>query len=178
MLAHDNKKEDLLDWVKFNKYLLSLHELYATGTTGKIIEKAGFEADDVIGTLARKAEKEGFTTYMMTPDKDYAQLVSDNIYMFKPGKAGGDAEVWGMDEVRENFGIEKAEQMIDILGLMGDSADNIPGCPGIGPKTAEKIVAAILASNATNALDVLGDNILRSQLDKYLGAKQKNSDVI
>ena len=106
-----------------------------------IIEMSGYEADDVIGTLAKKAEKEGFTTYMMTPDKDYAQLVSEHILMFKPGKAGGDAEVWGMDEVRENFGIEKAEQMIDILGLMGDSADNIPGCPGIGPKTAQKLIA-------------------------------------
>jgi len=105
-----------------------------------IIEKEGFEADDVIGTLAKKAEKEGFTTYMMTPDKDYAQLVSEHVLMFKPGKAGNDAEVWGPEEVRENFGIEKSEQMIDILGLMGDSADNIPGCPGIGPKTAQKLV--------------------------------------
>ncbi|MCY1721242.1 DNA polymerase I [Prolixibacteraceae bacterium Z1-6] len=106
-----------------------------------IIEKAGFEADDVIGTLAKKAEKEGFTTYMMTPDKDYAQLVSDNIFMFKPGKAGGDAEIWGLPEVQESFGIETAEQVIDILGLMGDSADNIPGCPGVGPKSAQKLIA-------------------------------------
>lgn len=106
-----------------------------------IIEKSGFEADDVIGTLAKKAEKEGFTTYMMTPDKDYAQLVSDNIFMFKPGKAGGDPEVWGLPEVQENFGIETAEQVIDILGLMGDSADNIPGCPGVGPKSAQKLIA-------------------------------------
>ncbi|MCK3682490.1 DNA polymerase I [Maribellus sp. YY47] len=105
-----------------------------------IIEKEGFEADDVIGTLAKKAEKEGFTTYMMTPDKDYAQLVSEHVVMYKPGKAGGDAEVWGLDEVKENYGIERAEQMIDILGLMGDTADNIPGCPGIGPKTAQKLI--------------------------------------
>jgi DNA polymerase-1 len=105
-----------------------------------IIEKAGYEADDVIGTLAKKAEKDGFTTYMMTPDKDYAQLVSENIYMFKPGKAGGDAEVWGLPEVQESFGIETAEQVIDMLGLMGDSADNIPGCPGVGPKSAQKLI--------------------------------------
>lgn len=105
-----------------------------------IIEKKGFEADDVIGTLARKAEKEGFTTYMMTPDKDYAQLVSEHVLMFKPAKSGGVAEVWGQKEVKENFGIENPEQVIDILGLMGDSADNIPGCPGIGPKTAEKLI--------------------------------------
>lgn len=105
-----------------------------------IIEKEGFEADDVIGTLAKKAEKDGFTTFMMTPDKDYAQLVSEHVVMYKPGKAGGDAEVWGLDEVKANYGIERAEQMIDILGLMGDTADNIPGCPGIGPKTAQKLI--------------------------------------
>ncbi len=106
-----------------------------------IIEKPGFEADDVIGTLAKEAEKQGFTTYMMTPDKDYAQLVTDNIFMYKPGKGGDDAEVWGIKEVQENFGIQTTGQVIDILGLMGDSADNIPGCPGIGPKTAEKLIS-------------------------------------
>ncbi len=106
-----------------------------------IIEKEGFEADDVIGTLAKKAEKEGFTTYMMTPDKDYAQLVTENIIMYKPAKAGNDAEPWGVKEVQENFGIQSPGQVIDILGLMGDSADNIPGCPGIGPKTAQKLIA-------------------------------------
>lgn len=105
-----------------------------------IIEKEGFEADDVIGTLAQKAQKDGFTTYMMTPDKDYAQLVSEKILMYKPAKAGGAAEVWGPGEVQKNFGIETTSQMIDILGLMGDSSDNIPGCPGIGPKTAEKLI--------------------------------------
>ncbi len=106
-----------------------------------IIEKPGFEADDVIGTLAKEAERQGFVTYMMTPDKDYAQLVTENIFMFKPGKSGDDAEVWGIKEVQENFGIKNTEQIIDILGLMGDSADNIPGCPGVGPKTAEKLIA-------------------------------------
>ncbi len=106
-----------------------------------IIEKEGFEADDVIGTLAKKAEKEGFVTYMMTPDKDYAQLVAENVWMYKPGKAGGDAEIWGLEQVKENFGIDDAKQVIDILGLMGDTADNIPGCPGIGPKTAQKLIA-------------------------------------
>ncbi len=106
-----------------------------------IIEKSGFEADDVIGTLAKKAEQKGYTTFMMTPDKDYAQLVTDKIFMYKPGKAGGDVEVWGLKEVQEKFGIQTAEQVIDILGLMGDSADNIPGCPGIGPKTAEKLIS-------------------------------------
>ncbi|WP_167617519.1 DNA polymerase I [Maribellus sediminis] len=128
-----------------------------------IIEKAGYEADDVIGTLAKKAEKEGFTTYMMTPDKDYAQLVSEHVLMFKPGKAGGDAEVWGMNEVKENFGIERAEQMIDILGLMGDSADNIPGCPGIGPKTAQKLIGEF------GSIDGIYENI-----DKLKGKQKEN----
>ncbi len=105
-----------------------------------IIEMEGFEADDIIGTLARKAEKEGFTTYMMTPDKDYAQLVSDHVFMYKPGKAGNDVEVWGVGEVKLNFGIDSPSQMIDLLGLMGDASDNIPGCPGIGPKNAQKLI--------------------------------------
>ena len=101
---------------------------------------AGYEADDVIGTLAKKAEKEGFTVYMMTPDKDYAQLVSDNIFMYKPKRSGKEVEIWGLPEVRENFGIETADQIIDYLGLMGDASDNIPGCPGIGPKSAQKLI--------------------------------------
>ena len=126
-----------------------------------IVEKAGFEADDVIGTLARKAKDEGFTTYMMTPDKDYAQLVSEKVLMFKPAKSGGVAEVWGPEEVKRNFGIETTEQVIDILGLMGDASDNIPGCPGIGPKTAQKLIAEY------GSIDGLYENI-----DKLKG-KQK-----
>ncbi|RKD92195.1 DNA polymerase I [Mangrovibacterium diazotrophicum] len=105
-----------------------------------IIEKAGFEADDVIGTLAKKAGENGYTTYMMTPDKDYAQLVTEKTFMYKPGRAGNDVEIWGVDEVKENFEVERPEQVIDVLGLMGDTADNIPGCPGIGPKTAMKLI--------------------------------------
>jgi DNA polymerase-1 len=106
-----------------------------------IIEMMGFEADDVIGTLAKKASSEGFVTYMMTPDKDYAQLVSSNVFMYKPAKSGAKPEVWGIDEVKQNFEINDPVQVIDILGLMGDTADNIPGCPGIGPKTAMKLIA-------------------------------------
>lgn len=105
-----------------------------------IVEKAGFEADDVIGTIALKAETEGFTTYMMTPDKDYAQLVDSNTFMYKPPKNGNNPEIWGINEVNENFQIDKPSQVIEILGLMGDSADNIPGCPGVGPKTAMKLI--------------------------------------
>ncbi len=106
-----------------------------------ILEKAGFEADDVIGTLAKKAEKDGYTVYMMTPDKDYAQLVSENIFMYKPGRGTNENEIWGIPEVRENFEVQTPEQVIDILALMGDTADNIPGCPGVGPKTAMKLIS-------------------------------------
>ena len=100
----------------------------------------GFEADDLIGTLAKQAEKEGYTTYMMTPDKDYAQLVSSNIFMYRPGRFGNPAQVWGIEEIREKFDVEDPIKVIDLLGLMGDKVDNIPGIPGIGPKTASKLL--------------------------------------
>ena len=106
----------------------------------KCIEIPGFEADDVIGTIARKAEKSGYTVYMITPDKDYAQLVSEKIFMYKPGRSGNKSEVWGIPEVLDHFGIEKISQVVDILGLMGDAADNVPGCSGIGPKSAATLV--------------------------------------
>jgi len=105
-----------------------------------ILIKGGYEADDIIGTIAKRAEKEGFLTYMMTPDKDFAQLVSDNIFMYKPGRGGKPAEVWGVPEVLEKFEIDRPEQVIDILGLWGDAVDNIPGIPGIGEKTSKKLV--------------------------------------
>ena len=101
----------------------------------------GFEADDIIGTLAKKAEKKGFTTYMMTPDKDFAQLVSENIFIYKPSRMGNGAEVWGVEEVKAKFGIEDPKQVIDILGLWGDASDNIPGVPGIGEKRAKELIA-------------------------------------
>lgn len=105
-----------------------------------ILEVDGFEADDTIGTLSIIAEKAGFTTYMMTPDKDYAQLVTDNVFMFRPGRSGNPAEVWDKAKVLEKFDVENVKQVIDILGLQGDAADNIPGIPGIGPKTASKLL--------------------------------------
>ncbi len=105
-----------------------------------IIEVAGFEADDVIGTLAKLAEQEDFDTYMMTPDKDYGQLVSPRIFMYRP-KFGGDFEILGPNEIQAKYGIDSPAQVIDILGLMGDSSDNIPGCPGVGEKTAVKLIA-------------------------------------
>jgi len=105
-----------------------------------IMVKAGFEADDVIGTLSKQAEKEGYKTFMVTPDKDFAQLVSENIFMYKP-RFGGGYDIWGVPEVQEKFGVTDPLQVIDFLGMMGDSADNIPGLPGVGEKTAKKFLA-------------------------------------
>jgi len=106
-----------------------------------IMVKEGFEADDVIGTLAKKAEKEGYKTFMVTPDKDFAQLVSENIFMYRPVFGGG-YETWGIPEVQAKFEVEDPLQVIDFLGMMGDSSDNIPGLPGVGEKTAKKFIAA------------------------------------
>jgi DNA polymerase-1 len=105
-----------------------------------ILMSPGYEADDVIGTLAKKAEKEGYLTYMMTSDKDYGQLVSENIFIYKPGYQGGKAEVLGIPEVLAKFDIERVDQVIDLLGMMGDAVDNIPGIPGVGEKTAVKML--------------------------------------
>jgi DNA polymerase-1 len=105
-----------------------------------ILLSPGDEADDIIGTVAKKAEKEGYTVYMMTPDKDFAQLVSENIFMYKPSRGQKPIEIWGVKEVLENFEIDRPEQVIDVLGLQGDTADNIPGIPGIGEKTARLLV--------------------------------------
>ncbi len=107
-----------------------------------IVEVDGYEADDVIGTLSRIASEQGFETYMVTPDKDYAQLVNENVYMFKPRSKGGGNEVWGVEEIKEKFAVERPEQVIDILALWGDTADNIPGCPGVGEKRAKELIAA------------------------------------
>lgn len=100
----------------------------------------GYEADDVIGTLAKQAEKEGFQVMMMTPDKDFGQLVSENIFMYRPGRMGNPAETWGVEEIKKKFDIEEVDQVVDYLGMMGDSVDNIPGIPGVGPKTASKLL--------------------------------------
>ncbi len=105
-----------------------------------IITVDNYEADDVIGTLAKQAEKEGFTVYMVTPDKDYAQLVSPNIFMYKPSRQGNGVEILGVDEICKGWDIESVDQVIDVLGLQGDKVDNIPGIPGIGAKTASKLL--------------------------------------
>lgn len=129
----DATPEDIRSAVPYIKRLLK-------GFNIPIVEVAGYEADDVIGTLSKKAEKDGFTVYMMTPDKDYAQLVSKNIFMYKPGRGGDPADILGVEEVKEKFLVEHPEQVIDILALMGDASDNIPGAVGVGPKNAQKLI--------------------------------------
>ncbi|MBO73495.1 MAG: DNA polymerase I [Flavobacteriales bacterium] len=131
----DETPEDIKKSIPFVKRLIKAFNI-------PIIEKVGFEADDLIGTIAKMAERENFQTFMMTPDKDFAQLVSENIFMYRPGRAGKPAEVWGIPEVQEKFEVQEPTQVIDILGLWGDSSDNIPGIPGIGEKTSKKLVNA------------------------------------
>ncbi|HOS70860.1 MAG TPA: DNA polymerase I [Bacteroidales bacterium] len=129
----DETPEDIRNAVPYIKELLQAYKI-------PVIDFPGYEADDVIGTLAKKAAARGFTIYMMTPDKDFAQLVSDRIFMFKPARSGNESVLWGIEDVRREFSVERPEQVIDILALMGDSSDNIPGAPGVGPKTAMKLI--------------------------------------
>ncbi len=106
-----------------------------------VLECDGYEADDIIGTLARRAEKDGFQTFMVTPDKDFGQLVDENTFLYRPSRQGDGVEIMGIPEIRARWGIERTEQVIDILALMGDSVDNVPGVPGVGEKTATKLIA-------------------------------------
>lgn len=129
----ESTPEDIRIAVPFIREIISAYNV-------KILEKVGFEADDVIGTVAKMAEKQGFTVYMMTPDKDYAQLVDDKIFMYKPGRAGNEKEILGVEEVKAKFGVQTPLQVIDILALWGDASDNVPGAPGIGEKTAKKLI--------------------------------------
>ena len=105
-----------------------------------VVVKEGYEADDIIGTLAKQAEKEDYQVFMVTPDKDFAQLVSENVFMYRPARMGNGIEIWGIPEVQEKFEVERPEQVIDYLGMMGDAVDNIPGLPGVGDKTAKKFI--------------------------------------
>ncbi|MEO1547514.1 MAG: 5'-3' exonuclease H3TH domain-containing protein, partial [Bacteroidota bacterium] len=106
-----------------------------------VVELEGYEADDLIGTLAKQAEKENYKVFMVTPDKDFGQLVSENIFMYRPARMGNGIEIWGIPEIQKRFGVERPEQVIDYLGMMGDASDNIPGLPGVGDKTAKKFLA-------------------------------------
>ncbi len=144
-----------------------------------IMVKAGFEADDVIGTLSKQAEKEGYKTYMVTPDKDFAQLVSENIFMYKP-RFGGGYDIWGVPEVQEKFGVETPEQVIDFLGMMGDSADNIPGLPGVGEKTAKKFLASYgsMENLLANTADLKGKMKEKVEANGELGLLSKKLATI
>jgi DNA polymerase-1 len=130
----DETPDDIKKAVPYIKRLLEAYKI-------PVIDYPGFEADDVIGTLAKKASENGFTTFMMTPDKDFAQLVSDNVFMFKPSRSGNESILWGVDDIKREFSVQRPEQVIDVLALMGDTADNIPGAPGVGPKTAMKLIS-------------------------------------
>ena len=140
------------------------------------IGKPGFEADDVVGTLARMAEERGFTTYMMTPDKDYAQLVTEKTFMYKPARTGNAAEVWGIEEVKEKFEVTDTSQVIDYLGMMGDKVDNIPGIPGVGDKRAKELIKAYgsmegLYENTHELKGKLKENVENNKEQAFLSKK-------
>ncbi|MCB0400868.1 MAG: DNA polymerase I [Flavobacteriales bacterium] len=132
--GREEMPEDIRTAIPYIKEIIKAYNI-------PILLKEGYEADDIIGTIAKHAEKEGFITYMMTPDKDFGQLVSENIFMYKPAAFGKPAEVWGVKEVCEKFEVKDPLQVIDILGLWGDAVDNIPGIPGIGEKTSKLLIA-------------------------------------
>lgn len=147
-----------------------------TGFNIPCIEKDGYEADDVIGALAKQAEKEGFTVYMVTPDKDYGQLVSEHINIYKPGYQGGTVEIMGPKEVCAKWDIDNVSQVIDILGLMGDAVDNIPGIKGVGEKTAAKLLKEYgslenILANADNIKGSLGEKIRGGKEDAIMSKK-------
>lgn len=142
-----------------------------------VIEVPGFEADDVIGTLAKRAKQHGYTVYMMTPDKDYAQLVEENIYIYRPKTSGKEIEILDTQAVIEKYALSHPEQVIDLLGLMGDASDNIPGCPGVGEKTAQKLIAQFgsIENMLANIPQIKGavqkkvaENVEKIRLSKYL----------
>ena len=140
------------------------------------VVKEGFEADDIIGTLAKQAEKEGYQVFMVTPDKDFAQLVSKNIFMYRPSRMGNGIEIWGIPEVQKKFEIEHPEQVIDYLGMMGDAVDNIPGLPGVGDKTAKKLLKTYgnietVLENSREIKGKLGEKIEANKAQGLLSKK-------
>jgi len=145
-----------------------------------VIEKEGFEADDIIGTLAKQAEKEGYQVFMVTPDKDFAQLVSENIFMYRPARMGNGIEIWGIPEVQEKFEVERPEQVIDYLGMMGDAVDNIPGLPGVGDKTAKKFIKAYgsMEGLLNNTQEIKGKLKEKIEDNKELGILSKQLATI
>jgi DNA polymerase I len=145
-----------------------------------VIELAGCEADDLIGTVAQQAEKQGYQVFMVTPDKDYAQLVTENIVMYRPARLGNGIEIWGIPEVLERFEIERTEQVIDFLGMMGDAVDNIPGLPGVGEKTAKKFLKEYgsMENLLANTHDLKGKMRENIEANKELGILSKKLATI
>ena len=145
-----------------------------------IVELEGYEADDLIGTLSVQAEKAGYKTFMVTPDKDFAQLVTDNVVMYKPARMGNGIEIWDVEKVKEKFEVEDPKQVIDFLGMMGDSADNIPGLPGVGEKTAKKFIKEYGSMEAllANTNDLKGKMKEKVEANKDLGMLSKELATI
>ena len=164
----DATPEDIKIAVPYIKRLLEAFRI-------PVIEVPGYEADDVIGTLARKAAEQGYRAFMMTPDKDFAQLVTDNVVMYRPGRSGGEAEIWGREEIVREYGVPP-EHITDLLGLMGDTSDNIPGAPGIGPKTACKLITEHGAVESllenTSALQGRQKDIIEQNREQILLSKR------
>jgi DNA polymerase-1 len=147
-----------------------------------LLKLDGYEADDIIGTLARKAEKEGFTTYMVTPDKDFSQLVTEHTFLFKPGRKGGAPEIEGVEETCKRWEVERPEQVIDILGLWGDASDNIPGVPGVGEKTAKKLISEhhsieSLLENTSSVKGKMGEKLAANKDQALLSKKLATIDL-
>lgn len=147
-----------------------------------LLKLDGYEADDIIGTLARKAEKEGFTTYMVTPDKDFSQLVTEHTFLFKPGRKGGAPEIEGVEETCKRWEVESPEQVIDILGLWGDASDNIPGVPGVGEKTAKKLISEhhsieSLLENTSSVKGKMGEKLAANKDQALLSKKLATIDL-
>ena len=145
-----------------------------------IVELEGYEADDLIGTLAKQAEKLGYEVYMVTPDKDFAQLVSENIFMYKPARMGNGIEIWDVEKVKEKFEVENPLQVIDYLGMMGDAVDNIPGLPGVGDKTAKKFIKQYgsMENLLANTADLKGKMKEKVEANKELGLLSKQLATI
>lgn len=145
-----------------------------------IIEQEGMEADDLIGTLAKQAEKENYEVFMVTPDKDFGQLVSENIFMYRPARMGNGIEIWGIPEVQSRFGVQTPEQVIDYLGMMGDASDNIPGLPGVGDKTAKKFIETYgsMEGLLANTHELKGKMKERIEENKELGLLSKELATI
>lgn len=166
----DKQPEDITASLPYIKDIISAYNI-------AIVEVPGYEADDVIGTLSRQAESQGFTTYMMTPDKDYGQLVTDKVYIYRPSSKGGESEIRGPQQVCERYGVTSPSQVIDLLALEGDAVDNVPGCPGVGEKTAVKLIeewgsVENLIANVENLKGALqkkiSENVEKIRFSKFL----------